>query len=121
MILTELLAGNALPLMIFVKNKIQYLDKSLFKIDIEGFEFEALKGMKKILAHKPKLLVEIHKIILNQNNENVSQIIQYLFQFYNSIEVILKKHSFEITKNNFQKSKKLKNIIDKIFIIHTTS
>lgn len=103
------------------KNKIQYLDKSFFKIDIEGFEFEALKGMKKILAHKPKLLIEIHKTILNQNNENVLQVIEYLFQFYNSIDVILNKDSFEITKNNFQKSKKLKKIKDNIFIIHTTS
>lgn len=49
------------------------------KIDIEGWEFEALKGMKKTLKkHRPKLFIEINNGALNCNNVTHCDILRFL-------------------------------------------
>ena len=38
----------------------QNLHPTFIKIDVEGYEFEVLKGARKILETTPKILLEIH-------------------------------------------------------------
>jgi FkbM family methyltransferase len=55
----------------------------LMKIDIEGFEFEALKGGKKCLEQKifKNILVEIHPAALMGMNQSVEQMDTYVKSF----------------------------------------
>ena len=78
------------------------------KIDVEGFEFNVLKGAKKLLANKVKyILVEKHFFKLYQNNSTTK------------VDLFLKKNNFKLLKKfsfpllYFQDNlyiKKIKNI-----------
>ena len=47
-------------------DEYEYLQPSMLKIDVEGFEAEVLKGAKKILSRRPKIAIEIHTEALRQ-------------------------------------------------------
>jgi FkbM family methyltransferase len=53
----------------------------LIKIDVEGHEFEVLKGAKKLLlGKKPLLSIELHPDLLNRRDTTALAIAQYLEQ-----------------------------------------
>lgn len=51
----------------------------LIKMDIEGYEFKALKGMRRLLLeHHPDLLIEVHPAILPKHGESVEEMEAFL-------------------------------------------
>ena len=56
------------------------------KIDIEGFEFDALMGMENLLKNKkPELFIEIHGATRTEKESNILKIVS-----------LLKKHNYDI-------------------------
>ena len=51
---------------------------SAIKIDVEGYEASVLRGCKRILASKPKLLIELHVPFLHKYNTNVEEIFRLI-------------------------------------------
>ncbi len=63
---------------------------SLIKIDIEGEEYNALRGMRRVLKEiKPILLIEIHQKYLFERNQTPQMIIDILKEHNYSIKEIL--------------------------------
>lgn len=62
--------------------KAQHMTKiDLIKIDIEGGEFSALKGMPEILTrYQPKIIIEINNIALKSSNHHEEELLQLLLQ-----------------------------------------
>ncbi|MEI7488438.1 MAG: FkbM family methyltransferase [Chryseobacterium sp.] len=59
------------------ENGISHID--LIKIDIEGAEYSALKGMEKVLTDIcPKIIIEINNIALKSSNRSEKELIQLL-------------------------------------------
>jgi FkbM family methyltransferase len=58
----------------------QYVDEkpTFVKIDIEGFEVEALKGAQRVLALRPKFLIEVHTKTLANFNTNVEELLSLI-------------------------------------------
>ena len=54
---------------------------NLIKIDVEGAEYEVLKGSKKTLSITNNLLIEIHNYKLNEFNTSLAKILDYLKEF----------------------------------------
>jgi FkbM family methyltransferase len=49
------------------------------KIDVEGFEYSVLEGMKNtILIHKPVLFIELHGVTNEMKKENIEKITEFL-------------------------------------------
>lgn len=49
------------------------------KIDVEGFEYSVLRGMKiSILSHRPTLFIEIHGVTTAMKRENMQKIANFL-------------------------------------------
>ena len=87
----------------FKKHKISgdyYAKKSgvfpdVIKIDIEGWEIEALKGMNKTLREKPLLFIEVHPIhISSMFHENHKFIFDYLSDMGYSIVQLVNFRTF---------------------------
>jgi FkbM family methyltransferase len=60
----------------------------LIKIDVEGFEYQVLKGCEQVLARsKPILVIEIHPNLLSTHDVSAAQIMELLldngYKFYN--------------------------------------
>jgi FkbM family methyltransferase len=51
------------------------------KIDVEGFEHEVLKGASKLLARRPKILLELHAELLPLFGSSVEQVLAMLPQY----------------------------------------
>lgn len=64
----------------FENNQLKEVD--LIKIDIEGHEFAALKGMSKILTYyHPDILVEVHTTNLKKHGSSEYEVINFLESF----------------------------------------
>jgi FkbM family methyltransferase len=70
------------------KNNISQID--LIKIDIEGAEFSALKGMNEILTfHHPKIVIEINNIALKSSHHSEEELISILTEKgYNRTKIL---------------------------------
>ena len=78
----------------------------IIKIDVEGHEFEVLKGARKLLlAKKPLLSLELHPGLLQQRGASALAIAEYLekagYAFQNTHLKCVKKDFFE-RQNNFR-------------------
>ena len=59
------------------------------KIDVEGFEYDVLNGMKNILKNiKPELFIEIHGATIEEKEINILNIIALLEQYNYSIKLV---------------------------------
>lgn len=57
------------------------------KIDVEGYEYDVLKGGRRVLsAMRPRLLVELHPRALNRFGASVSGCLALLREYYHDIE-----------------------------------
>ncbi len=63
----------------------------LVKIDIEGFELEAIRGMTKVLKnHRPVVLLEVNKEMLQARGETPSTLFELVTSLNYRIEALLK-------------------------------
>jgi FkbM family methyltransferase len=59
----------------------------LIKIDVEGYEYEVLKGSRRVLSSmRPLLLVEIHPRAINRFGASVADCLALLREYYHDIE-----------------------------------
>ena len=64
-----------------VKFKLNKFKKIVIKIDIEGYEFEALQGLEKIIKlYKPIIFIEISKMLLEHKNFSLEKFRYFLNQ-----------------------------------------
>src|SRR3989344_1605836 len=73
----------------FEKNRIQRVD--LIKIDIEGGEIRALKGMLGVLRKKPRLIIEYNPSALARSGASDEALFELLQQYGYSISAITSK------------------------------
>ena len=55
-----------------------HLAPTLLKLDIEGFEVEALRGASRILERRPRLAIEVHVDMLRRYGDRADQILEFL-------------------------------------------
>ncbi len=53
-----------------------YRDADLIKIDVEGYELEVLRGLKKTLASRPALLIEVHPVRVGNNMDTLKALLE---------------------------------------------
>ncbi|MCS7200795.1 MAG: FkbM family methyltransferase [Patescibacteria group bacterium] len=53
---------------------------NLIKMDIEGYELEALRGAKEILSKKPILILSLHPQFILARNKNPKEVLEILFR-----------------------------------------
>ena len=65
----------------FFENKLKKIN--IVKMDIEGSEFEALKGMKNIIEQNSeiKIFLEFNPLMLNRAGVDISEFVDYLLGF----------------------------------------
>jgi hypothetical protein len=110
---------------LFPKNKVKKLDsfiklvnpnKTLIKIDVQGFEPQVLLGSKLFLNFQPPLILEVDPIIINKNNfmimlDILKKHYSYFFELNNQN---LNKNNISLLEDLFfrlKKSKKISNIL----------
>ena len=110
---------------LFPKNKVKKLDsfiklvnpnKTLIKIDVQGFEPQVLLGSKLFLSFKPPLILEVDPIIINKNNFMIMLDIlkKYYSYFFELDNKNLNKNNISLLEDLFfrlKKSKKLSNVL----------
>ena len=83
----------------------QGADPDLVKIDIDGAEMSALRGMSRILKEtRPDLLLEVHPAMLPGFGSSASEVCQFLRKF--------DYHFFLIPEFRFTKNSRLTQILD---------
>lgn len=77
----------------------------LIKIDVEGYEANVLKGMKKILGHKPTIFFEC----IEKNSAKLTQeiLLSYGYNFYEIDDLIGKVKKVKNLEPQFDQSNKL--------------
>jgi hypothetical protein len=110
---------------LFPKNKVKKLDsfiklvnpnKTLIKIDVQGFEPQVLLGSKLFLNFQPPLILEVDPIIISKNNfmamlDILKKHYSYFFELNNQN---LNKNNISLLEDLFfrlKKSKKLSNVL----------
>ena len=110
---------------LFPKNKVKKLDsfiklvnpnKTLIKIDVQGFEPQVLLGSKLFLSFQPPLILEVDPIIINKNNFMIMLDIlkKYYSYFFELDNKNLNKNNISLLEDSFfrlKKSKKLSNVL----------
>ena len=72
----------------------------MIKIDVEGLEFDVLKGARKLLlANKPLLSMELHPMLLTRRGTSALAIAQYLEE----VGYVLHNERLKRVKNDFFK------------------
>ena len=56
------------------------------KLDIEGWELEALDGAKELLSRRPKLQISIHDRFLKEKGSSEQEILKFLYNFGYSVK-----------------------------------
>lgn len=70
--------GNLIPTFETTIDAYRHFRPNFLKIDVEGFEVEALKGAAKVLSSRPRLNLEIHGPLLHVFGKKVSDVIDLL-------------------------------------------
>ena len=75
--------------------------------------------MSETLKQRPKLLIEVHKFIMDKNNESITELVNYLFKSYSKLKIYL-KNKFKIIEKKNINILDLKPILNsKIFMMET--
>ena len=93
---TDLMHGNTVEkIEIDVVSLDYFLSKEglpspeFIKIDVEGFEFDVLNGMKNILENKkPELFIEIHGATIAEKESNILNIVDLLKKYNYNIKLV---------------------------------
>jgi len=82
---------SVVPLDGLIKDDIDFV-----KIDVEGYEYQVLKGARQtIKKHKPLLFVELHPEGLNKYGASVEKCIEFLRKYYSDLEFYIGPNSFK--------------------------
>lgn len=99
----------------FTKSNRINLTKTIVKMDIEGYEYFAIKGFKEsIMKYHPTILLSIHKKFMSIANYN--WLIDFLFRNY-KYSFILEDQSYDVQNLSIVSSKDIEKfeIIDILF------
>ena len=98
-------------------------NKIVIKLDIEGYEFEALKGLEKTIKFfKPIFFVEISKMLLEHPNFSVNKFNNFLIK--NNlvfVDLLGKKIKFSLLIKKLKNIKKDHQTIGDYFLINKNS
>jgi len=73
-----LLSGPGADVELIHLDQYEYLNPTLLKIDVEGFELKVLEGAKKILSTHPKMAIEIHADQLSYYGASVESLFKLI-------------------------------------------
>jgi FkbM family methyltransferase len=74
----EGLATTTVPLVRLDDLAAEHGFPALIKIDVEGFEHQALRGASEILARRPKIAIEIHTEWIHRYGSSVGEVLNLL-------------------------------------------
>jgi hypothetical protein len=57
------------------------------KVDIEGYEYEALRGGRAVLESHPIMFVEVHPKEVRNNGSSATEVLSLLSRHYSNIEI----------------------------------
>lgn len=75
----------------------------MIKIDVEGFEYEVLRGLKEnLITHSPKILLELHLTYLENRSISADEILNSLLSYgYKLYDLDKKEISAQKLINSF--------------------
>lgn len=71
-------SGKLISLDMYAKNTGVYPD--VIKMDIEGYELDALRNAHEILLRKPAIYISIHPRFLNNRGQNADEVVKLLME-----------------------------------------
>ncbi len=94
----SLLAKTGHPLTVHMTSINDFLDQNpqikkidFIKIDIEGFEEDALRGMQKALSYNPVMMIELNPSFLRQHGRSPEEFLKYLLLNFEKVLFICEK------------------------------